>query len=126
MKGARIIVDLDAATFLDSAGIHAIVIGYHDAIRAGSGLAIGPASPRVARVLALVGLGDGLTAEPAGQNEPTLPSSEGRRWACPAGRPQRSPRKRTTAPGEGDNPGGRCHLNRRDAGRLVHAPTPWG
>jgi anti-anti-sigma factor len=65
LQPARIVIDLDAVTFLDSTGIHAIVTGYHDAVQFGVGFAIGPAPPRVARVLELTGLSDVLAAEPA-------------------------------------------------------------
>jgi anti-sigma B factor antagonist len=64
----RIVVNLDAVTFLDSSGIHAIVNGYQDAVRVGTGFAVGPAAPDVARVLALTGLHHGLAAEPAVEN----------------------------------------------------------
>jgi len=61
----RILINLDAVTFIDSAGLRALVNGYHDTVRAGAGFALGPAAPPVARVLALTGLDGGLTVEPA-------------------------------------------------------------
>jgi anti-anti-sigma factor len=69
MGVARIVVDLGAVTFLDSSGIHAIVTGYHDAARVGAGFAIGPAPARIARVLELCGLRDGLSVEPVVRTE---------------------------------------------------------
>jgi anti-sigma B factor antagonist len=63
-QAPRILIDLDAVTFVDSAALHAIVSGYHAAVRVGAGFGIGPVAPNVARVLALTGLADRLTAEP--------------------------------------------------------------
>ena len=67
LRAGRILIDLGAVTFLDSAGIRAIVIGYQDAVRLGAGFAIGAVQPNVARILALTGLRDVLSAEPAVQ-----------------------------------------------------------
>jgi anti-anti-sigma factor len=63
-KAVRVLIDLEAVTFLDACGIQAIVIGYHDAVRQGAGYGIGPAAPAVARVLVLTGLDNGLNADP--------------------------------------------------------------
>ena len=65
MRPDRVVVELGAVTFLDSFGIRAIVTGYHDAVRAGTGFAMGPAAPNITRILAMTGLSDGLTAAPA-------------------------------------------------------------
>jgi anti-sigma B factor antagonist len=66
----RVVINLDAVTFLDSSGLGAIVAGYRDAVRLGVGFSIGPpAVPAVARVLDLTGLADALAAEEAAEGE---------------------------------------------------------
>jgi anti-sigma B factor antagonist len=65
-QGRRIVINLDAVTFLDSSGLGAIVAGYRDAVRQGVGFSIGPpAVPAVARVLELTGLGEALAVDEA-------------------------------------------------------------
>jgi anti-sigma B factor antagonist len=68
--GRRIVINLDAVTFLDSSGLGAIVGGYRDAVRLGVGFSIGPpAVPAVARVLELTGLGDALAVDEVSNGE---------------------------------------------------------
>jgi anti-anti-sigma regulatory factor len=69
--GNHVLIDLDGVTFLDSARIHAVVMGYHDAVRLGAGFATGAGPANIAPVLALTGLGDCLTAEPAVKKWPS-------------------------------------------------------
>ena len=59
------VINLDGVTFVDSSGLGAIVAGYHTATALGVGYRIGPAAtPAVARVLAVTGLGEALVADP--------------------------------------------------------------
>ena len=63
---ARVVINLDGVTFIDSSGLGAIVDGYHTTTALGIGYRIGPAAtPAVARVLAVTGLDQALAAEPA-------------------------------------------------------------
>jgi len=62
----RVVINVDAVTFLDSTGLGAVVAGYREARAVGVGYRVGPSSvPRVARVLALTGLDEALTVEPS-------------------------------------------------------------
>jgi anti-sigma B factor antagonist len=62
-----VVIDLDAVTFIDSAGVGAIVNGYRQAAAFGIGFRMGPATdPVVARILKATGLADvALAIEPA-------------------------------------------------------------
>jgi anti-sigma B factor antagonist len=61
----RVVINLDGVTFVDSSGLGALVAGYHTTTARGIGYRIGPAAtPAVARVLAVTGLGEALAAEP--------------------------------------------------------------
>jgi anti-anti-sigma factor len=62
----RVVVNLDGVTFVDSSGLGGLVAGYHTATAIGIGYRIGPAAtPAVARVLTVTGLGEALVADPA-------------------------------------------------------------
>jgi len=61
----RVVINLDAVTFIDSTGLGAIITGYRAAERLGLGYRVGPASvPIIARTLEVTGL-DGLALEPS-------------------------------------------------------------
>ena len=71
----RILLNLDAVTFLDSAGLGAIVAGYHDAVRLGVDYTIGPAATvAVGRVLAVTGLDEYLSPDKGVRDESGAPS----------------------------------------------------
>jgi len=64
-RARRVLINLDAVTFIDSTGLGAIITGYRAAKRLGLGYRLGPASvPIIARTLEVTGL-DGLDLEPA-------------------------------------------------------------
>jgi anti-sigma B factor antagonist len=64
VAGARVvIVDLAAVTFIDSTGVHGLVIAHHAALAAGGRLYVRNAAGPVATVLDLTGVGP-LLAEP--------------------------------------------------------------
>ena len=66
----RIVIDLRGVTFLDAAGLGAIVDGYHTATAVGLGFMIGPADvPVVRRILAVTGVDEALRAEPTFRDE---------------------------------------------------------
>jgi len=61
----RVVINLDAVIFIESAGLAALVDGYHTAAALGIGFQIGPAGvPTVARVLAVTGLDEALAWDP--------------------------------------------------------------
>jgi anti-sigma B factor antagonist len=57
-------VDLAGVTFLDSSGVHSLVIAHHAAERAGVRLYVGNAEGAVARVLEITGVADLLRPPP--------------------------------------------------------------
>jgi anti-sigma B factor antagonist len=68
--GSRVLINLDAVTFIDSVGLGVIVAGYHRAVALGIGFELGPPGvPAVARVLAVTGLDQALTVDPAGEED---------------------------------------------------------
>jgi len=70
MPTSRIVVDLGGVTFLDAAGLGAIVDGYHTATAVGIGFTIAPSDiPVVRRILAVTGIDEALRAEPAFRDE---------------------------------------------------------
>jgi len=69
VDGSRIVINLDAVTFVDSAGLGVLVAGYQTAAILGIGYEIGPAAvPAVARVLAITGL-DALAVDQVADEE---------------------------------------------------------
>ena len=71
----RVLLNLDAVTLLDSAGLGAIVVGYHNSLRLGVDYIIGPAATAaVGRVLAVTGLDEYLSADEAARDESGAPS----------------------------------------------------
>jgi anti-sigma B factor antagonist len=60
---ARIVhVDLAGVTFLDSSGVHCLIVAHQAAERAGGRLYVGNAEGAVARVLEITGVGELLRA----------------------------------------------------------------
>jgi anti-sigma B factor antagonist len=66
---SRVVINLDAVSFIDSTGLGAIITGYRAAERLGRGYRLGPAGvPIIASVLEVTGL-DTLILEPATGSE---------------------------------------------------------
>lgn len=66
--GQRLVVDLRAVSFIDSAGIHALVNAHQAARQAGRALSIIPGGPAIRRMFELVGVSSLFELEPAGGN----------------------------------------------------------
>jgi len=70
VRPVRVVMNLDAVTFIDSCALGALVDGYPTAAALGIGYEIGPAAvPAVARVLAVTGLGEALIVQPVVDEE---------------------------------------------------------
>jgi anti-sigma B factor antagonist len=66
-RAESVVVNLDAVTFIDSSALSVLVDGHRQAVAAGKAYTIGPpATPAVARVLAVTGLDTGLNVDAEG------------------------------------------------------------
>jgi anti-anti-sigma factor len=69
----HVIIDMHDVSFLDSSGLHVLLIHHRRAADAAQRLVIADCSPEVARVIALTGLDGVLNCTPAAQAIPAPP-----------------------------------------------------
>ena len=66
-----VVVDLAALDFLDSSGVHGLVVAHHEALSRGGRVSLVNPTGSVAAVLDITGLGDLLAAAAAADGEQT-------------------------------------------------------